>query len=74
MGNQQQISKEIPLRAVTGGYSDAAISDGALLHEISVILDLITDSLKMIKDIACPKIAIRFYNRSIVEELKIVKT
>lgn len=42
------------------------------MHEISVILGIITDSLKNNKDTA-QKIAIRFFNRSIVEEFKILK-
>lgn len=70
-GKSVVISKEI-LTLLQAGYSDAAISRWRTLHEISVILGLITDSLKNDKDIA-QKIAIRFYNRSIVEEFKIVK-
>jgi hypothetical protein len=70
-GKAVVVSKEI-LTLLQAGYADAAISRWRTLHEISVILGLITDSLKNNKDIA-KKIAIRFYNRSIVEEFKIVK-
>ena len=70
-GKAVVVSKEI-LMLLQAGYADAAISRWRTLHEISVILGLITDSLKNNKDTA-KKIAIRFYNRSIVEEFKIVK-
>lgn len=70
-GKAVVVSKEI-LMLLQAGYADAAISRWRTLHEISVILGLITASLKNNKDTA-KKIAIRFYNRSIVEEFKIVK-
>lgn len=70
-GKAVVVSKEI-LILLQAGYADAAISRWRTLHEISVILGIITDSLKNNKDTA-QKIAIRFFNRSIVEEFKILK-
>lgn len=70
-GKAVVVSKEI-LMLLKAGYADAAISRWRTLHEISVVLSLITDSLKNNKGIA-KKIAIRFYNRSIIDEFKILK-
>ncbi|MBE6173206.1 MAG: hypothetical protein E7153_10250 [Enterococcus faecium] len=70
-GKSVVVSKEI-LTLLQSGYSDAAISRWRTLHEISVILSLITDTLENNTDLA-KELAIRFYNRSIVEEFKIEK-
>lgn len=70
-GKSVVVSKEI-LTLLQSGYSDAAISRWRTLHEISVILNLITDTLQNNTNLA-KELAIRFYKRSIVEEFKIEK-
>ncbi|MFC0616182.1 DUF5677 domain-containing protein [Enterococcus faecalis] len=70
-GKSVVVSKEIFL-LLQSGYSDAAISRWRTLHEISIILCLITDTLKKNASLA-KELVIRFYNRSIVEEFKIEK-
>lgn len=70
-GKSIVVSKEI-FTLLKSGYSDAAISRWRTLHEISVVLALITDCIENNKDRA-QELADRFYNRSIIEEYKIKK-
>lgn len=70
-GKSVVVSKEI-LTLLKSGYSDAAISRWRTLHEISVVLGLITYCIENEKDNA-QELATRFYSRSIVEEYKIKK-
>ena len=57
-GKSVVVSKEI-LTLLQSGYSDAAISRWRTLHEISVILNLITDTLRNNTNLA-KELAIRF--------------
>lgn len=70
-GKSIVVSKEI-FTLLKSGYSDAAISRWRTLHEISVVLALVTDCIENNTDNA-QELASRFYNRSIVEEYKIKK-
>lgn len=65
------VSKEI-LTLLKSGYPDAALSRWRTLHEISVVLSIIANCLKDDEQLEVAKeLAIRFYDRSILEEYNI---